>query len=404
MADPAANLPQRIGNRQGALVRPGPVTLLLALLLPVLLSACASSGSRTTGLEVPPLRFADEVYEVGDALREPEVDVLALSDEMRAFVARHTEGVNSPQRRLQALHQAVKAEDGLDMRYDPFADGDARQAFERGTANCLSYAHMFIALARHAGLDARYQWMEVRPEWHRIGERVAVRLHVNVSVIDRDGSHFMVDIDPLRRHEVAGSRIMSDPEGLALYHNNLAMMAFAEERPVEAWKSVVRGLRVAPDLSQLWVNLGAIYRVAGQDRDAEAAYHEALRVNRLDRSAMNNLVVLYRDLGKDKDADFWERKLWHYRDRNPYYHASLGDEALKIEDWESAYAHYRRALKLQPMDGQLNYALGIIEQHRGNLKAAERLLTRAVEKAAFPRERERYQVVLRSIREEQAAL
>jgi Flp pilus assembly protein TadD len=377
---------------------------IVALLLPVLLSACASSGPSSTALKVPPLRIDGEVYQAADALAAPEVDVLALTDEMRAFVEEHTSGVNTAVRRLQALHNAVKDDDELDMRYDPFADGDARAAFERRTANCLSYAHMFIALAREADLDAEYQWMEVRPEWQRIGERVAVRLHVNVSVRDRNGDQYMIDIDPLRRHEVAGSRIMSDAEGLALYHNNLAMMALSEESAVDAWQAVVRGLDAAPGMSQLWVNLGAIYRTVGQHRDAEAAYHEALRVNSQDRSAMNNLVVLYKDLGQNKDADYWAGKLYRYRERNPYYHASLGDEALRGEDFETAYEHYRRALKLQPEDGQLSYSLGVIEMRRGNLKSAEKLLTRAIEKAAFPRERERYLVVLRNIRDEQAAL
>jgi Flp pilus assembly protein TadD len=370
-----------------------------------LLAGCAATPAPEVALaDVPPLRLDDREYSVAEALAPPPEDVLALNDEMRAFVAEHTDGIYSPLGRLQSLHSAVKDDDVLDMRYDPFADGDARDAFERRTANCLSYAHLFVALAREAELDAQYQWMEVRPEWHRIGERVAVRLHVNVSVRTRDGATYMIDIDPLQRSEVAGSRLMTDAEGLALYYNNLAMMDLAEQRTVTAWQSVLRGLRAAPHMSQLWVNLGAIYRATGQEAAAEQAYLRALRSDRADRSAMNNLVVLYEAQGRGAEAERWTRRLNHYRNRNPYYHATLGDEAIKQEDWELARKHYARARQLQPDDGQLAYALGVIELRRGRHRAAERLLAEAIDMAAFPHEKERYVLILENIREQQAAL
>lgn len=379
---------------------------LLALIgLAFLATGCAAPVEWTfERVTVPPLTVGERVYTVDEALSAPRPDVLAVSDAMRDFVDLHTGDRNGARNRLQALHRAVTTSEGLDVRYDAFADGDAADTFDRGTANCLSYAHMFIALAREAGLDARYQWMEVRPEWHRIGERVAVRLHVNVQVkTPHDGVEYMIDIDPLSRAEVAGARLMSDAEGLALHHNNLAMLALSEDLPGEAWLEVVRGIRVAPSLSQLWVNLGAIYRYQGQFEDAESAYLRALDIDAGDRSAINNLVVLYGQQGRSEEKAFWLDRLTRYRDRNPYYHASLGDRAMQEGDWEAAYTHYRKARRLQPEDGFLIYSLGLAEYRRGNLKSAERLFAEAVDRASFPSERERYQLSLRSIREERAA-
>ena len=85
------------------------------------------------------------------------------------------------------------------MRYDMSADGTAAEAFASGRANCLSYAHLFVALARYAGLDANYQSLTLRPEWSRHGDRVALRQHVNVRVDLRGGEQYMVDIDPVSR-------------------------------------------------------------------------------------------------------------------------------------------------------------------------------------------------------------
>jgi tetratricopeptide (TPR) repeat protein len=384
-----------------------PASALAAILAAILalLAGCATPVEWTfERAGVPPLHVAGRTYTVSEALAVPSPDVLAVNDEMRDFVEKFAAPSHSERGKLQSLHWAVRDREGLDLRYDAFADGDAATTFERGTANCLSYAHLFVALAREAGLDARYQWMEVRPEWHRIGERVAVRLHVNVQVkTPHDGNEYMLDIDPLRRSEVAGARLMSDAEGLALHHNNLAMVALADDRPAEAWMELLRGIRVAPFLSQLWVNLGAIYRYQGQLDDAESAYLKALAIDARDQSAINNLAVLYEQQGRFDEQTLWLDRLKRYRERNPYYHASLGDAAMEAGDWETAYAHYRKARRLQPNDGHLIYSLGLAERRRGNLRAAEKLLAQAVDKAAFPREREHYQVQLRNVREEQSA-
>lgn len=380
--------------------------MLVILLATAVLGGCASMPDWAFDIrDVPPLKLDGRIYSYDPEstdLRDPEI--LMVSQEMRDFVERYTEDANNPHNKLMALHRAIKGQGALGIQYDPFADGTARSAFARGSANCLSYAHLFTALAREAGLDARYQWMEVRPEWHRMGDRVAVRLHVNVQVKMRDSTEYMVDIDPLNRSEVAGARLMSDEEGLALYYNNLAMNALAADRPVFAWQQLVRGIDEAPGLSQLWVNLGAIYRYAGQYAEAEQAYFHALEIDNSDRSAMNNLVVLYELEGRNNEQNYWEDRLERYRNLNPYYHASLGDAAMEEKDWNTAYTHYKKATAMQPDDGLLVYSQGLAAHELGNDDEAKRLITRAIERASFQVEKQRYRVQLKIIREEQAAV
>lgn len=357
--------------------------------------------------EAPSLKYGNEIYSPEDVVANtPKIDILAINDEMREFVRINTQDSSNAKTRLMSLHWAIKSPGNLGMQYDPFADGDAASTFRRGTANCLSYAHMFVSLAREAGLNAQYQWMEVRPEWHRIGERVAVRLHVNVQVKMRDGSEFMVDIDPLNRSQVAGSKLITDEEALGLYYNNLAMLSLTEERPVYAWKQLIRGLNVAPTMSHLWVNLGAIYRLTGQYREAEQAYFRALDFDAGDRSAMNNLVVLYELEGRQQEQEYWLDRLHRYRDLNPYYHANLGELALNQEDWTTAAKHFARAHRLHPDDSQIIYNMGLAEHHRGNDERALELITEAIKVSAVTVEKERYRIQLRAIEQsiEAAAL
>ena len=149
-------------------------------LLFLLLTACGSFSPSTQLLsELPPLQYQGESLELEQVkLRAPTPDLLALDEEMLDFVHRYTAGINSRRQRLHTLHRAVGGSATLGLEYDPFAGGTALEAFHSQSANCLSYANLFIALAREVGLDARYQWVDVRPSWTRMGERVAVRLHV----------------------------------------------------------------------------------------------------------------------------------------------------------------------------------------------------------------------------------
>ena len=382
--------------------RPGPLRSAAVCIVGFALAACSSLVVQQQAGTPPPLRFNDREITVEDAHNMiPDVDLLAVNDEMREFVEQYVSRRASQRNRLMMLHRAVKGSGVLNMQYDPFADGDARSAFKRGTANCLSYAHLFVSLARLAGLRARYQHIEVRPRWERLGERVALSQHVNVLVTLPGGEQYSIDIDPVQPAEIAGSLILTDSEAAALYHSNIAMTALAEERLEEAWMQMVLALDRAPKLSQLWVNLGAVYRHVGQLEEAEQAYRVALTADPRDRSAMNNLAVLYGMTGRTKEEEFWLDRLYSHRQKNPYYHAHLGDVAAQEQDWDGAYRHYRRAVQLQPADSRLVYGLGIIQHRRGKTNDAARLINQAIERASYQRDVDRYRRQLRALQQSQ---
>ncbi|MFV0277448.1 MAG: transglutaminase domain-containing protein [Parahaliea sp.] len=346
---------------------------------------------------LPPLQVAGERVTVGDAATLPTPELLAVDEDMRDFVRRYAPASRHPRQRLVNLHSAVKGSGVLDLQYDPFADGSAREVFRRGSANCLSYAHLFVALAREAGLDARDQWLELRPQWTRLGERVALRLHVNVLVKLRDGEQFMADIDPLSSSEVADTRLLADEDAQALYHNNLAMDALARGALAQAWRQGVRALLLSPEMGSLWVNLGAIYRSAGHYAAAERSYFQALQLDGNDRSAMNNLMVLYEHQGREGERAYWEERVRRYRQTNPYYHAWQGDQAGEAGDWDAALAHYRRALELRGNDSRLLYAIGVVEYRRGEFTPATDYIGRAIDAATRRGDIDDYRLQLETV-------
>jgi Flp pilus assembly protein TadD len=369
--------------------------------LAVFQSACGSLVAPSLDLDSLPALVLDsgKLLPAADVATAPGTDSLLLvTPQMHDFVARFAPREMNPRARLLGLHEAVRGAGALGVGYNPAADGDAARVFASGDANCLSFAHLFVALAREAGLDARYQWLDVRPQWTRIGERLTMRVHVNVMVRMPHGEQFMVDIDPLQARDIAASRLLADREAAALHDNNLAMAALAQGDLPRAWMRAVNALRQSPDLPLLWVNLGAIYRQSGQLEAVEWALLQALQRDSGERSAMNNLALLYDQTGRSRERDVWLARIQHYRERNPYYLAWRGDMAGESGDWGQALLQYRKALDLQPGDSALLAATGIIHFKLQQYAAAERLLQQAIEGASLSSERREYAAQLERVR------
>ena len=382
----------------------GSSRVLVTLLASLCLAGCATSRDPATLGVVDPLQLPDRVITLDDVELAPDApDLLAMDEAMRQFVETYAGGRGSQRTRLVNLHQAVKSPAMLDMRYDPFAEGSAMDVFHTQSANCLSYAHLFVAMAREAGLDAQYQWLEVRPQWTRMGERVAVRLHVNVLVKTNRGEQYMVDIDPLASRDIAGSKRLSDQDAVALYHNNLAMDSLAQDDVETAWIQLVKALQLSPGMGQLWVNLGATYRRSGQLEAAERAYFRALSHDGGDRSAMNNLVILYNQMGREQEKNYWVDRVERYREANPYYHAWLGDKAAEADDWATALTHYDDALDLSPGDSRLLYSAGLIRYQLGDLEGASEYIAEAMEAATLRGDVEDYRIQLEAVQREMLA-
>ncbi len=362
----------------------------------LILAACSSEPVRVADIEIIaplyPDSYSPNLEAASVALPPPEL--LALNEEMRDFVDRYVSSTRHPRQKLNALHSALRSSALLDMDYSSVADGTAAEVFSRGTANCLSYAHLFVAMARYAGLDANYHLLNLRPEWSRHGTHVALRQHVNVLVRLNSRQRYMVDIDPVSRAKVSSKRIISDLEALSLHHNNLAMAHLFKDDLEPAYQHSVNALRYSPDTDFLWINLGAIYSRAGNDAASQRAYEAALKLSPESPSAMNNLMVLHTRRGESEQANFWEQQILKHRDRNPYYHAYLGDSAEQAGDLEAATGHFLAAIKRKQDDAELYYRLGLLHLEQGQPTLAAEYLRQAVANAQLVTERKTYQALL----------
>lgn len=372
--------------------------LAMCLFVPLLAACSHAPVTRSDLAALQPLHYQNTTYSPQAALQEAgSTDLLALTPEMKQFADRYIRVGNNDLMRLRLLHRSLRSSGMVGIEYDPHADGTAAQAFESGQANCLSYAHLFVALARYLGLRVRFQSLSLRPEWSRHGDRVALRQHVNVVVILRGNEKYMVDIDPVQRARVTKVEELTDEQAHALHDNNLAMTLLLRGELAGAWSHAVQALGQSPDTDYLWVNLGAIYRMAGQDAAAEQSYYTALHINPNSNPAMNNLMVLYDNRGEIEKAQLWEERVESHRKRNPYYYAHLAEVAWNEGHLEAALAYYMQALSRKKDDADLYFRVGKLYMSMNQPENGVRYVELAIKHARLVGEREAYEAYLDGI-------
>jgi hypothetical protein len=119
----------------------------------------------------------------------------------------------------------------------------------------------------------------------------------------------------------------------------LARAQLLEERdPVAAIDAYRRSLRLRPDCTEAWINLGRLFAENSDPSAAGECFRSALELDPADATAYYNLGVLAQDAGKESDA---------------------------IE-------HYRRALELDPQLAEAHYNLATLFDQSGDSRSAIR--------------------------------
>ncbi|MDX2089666.1 MAG: tetratricopeptide repeat protein [Kofleriaceae bacterium] len=112
-----------------------------------------------------------------------------------------------------------------------------------------------------------------------------------------------------------------------------------EERdPVAAIDAYRRALRLRPEMTEGWINLGRLFAESGDPQAAHDCFRSALDLDPADATAYYNLGVLAQDAGKEADA----------------------------------IALYRRALELDPQLAEAHYNLATLFDQSGDSRSAIR--------------------------------
>jgi len=335
------------------------------------------------------------------------VDILALNDEIRSMLDESVAGIKDPWKRLNTLADIISKRVRYDTMDDKFGTRTAIETFESGKGNCLSFINLFVAMARHVGLHSGYQDVRTPPNWVRNREILFVTRHIGAYVeinsyaerayrIDFiNGNKSIIMWDNKDRYLIAPSldagglyvepsstRSIGDHQALAQYYNNIASKYLAEENATEAYRYFIRAIKTDPELGFAWSNLGIVYSWNNQYDAAEKAYLQGLSINRgrddtLEMTILSNMARLYSKTGRKEDAAYYEKIVASFRDKNPYYHFSLGRIAFESGFNEEAVKEFREAIRKKDDEHLFHYALAVTYIEMKDFKNAEKSLKKA---------------------------
>lgn len=150
-----------------------------------------------------------------------ELDVLHLDAATKGWIDENVNRKLAQELRTRRLHELLFSAEGFGIVYDASRTKTAQATLSARSGNCLSLAHLFVAAARHLGLDARYQIVDVPRQWTRVNGLYSIPGHVNV-IVKMPGHHrAVVELVGASFAETVSERLISDRQALAIHYSNL---------------------------------------------------------------------------------------------------------------------------------------------------------------------------------------
>ena len=361
------------------------------LVVLALAAASAAEGLERAAIPLEEL-LAGTALGVPPGLSSPIADdeVLEVTDEMRAFLESHVHSRATDQLKLRELIEAIITTKTFTLTFDG-RTRTASEAFRLRSGNCLSFSNLFIAMAREVGLKASFQEVDLPPDWSIDRDVFVLNRHVNVRIdLSPLGVHVVdFNIDDFRTSY--GTREIPDARARAHYFNNMGVQSMQAGDTATAVSFFRRAIADNDrEFSPAWTNLGTLYLRLGHPAHAEAAYLQALRVNRDEIVAMSNLAGLYERQGDTRRAAAYRRRVVNHRMQNPYYRFQRAREAYEAGDFDTAIGHLKFAVRRKRNEDQFSALMARCYLAKGNPQRASYWQERAQQAAASDAPRRRY--------------
>lgn len=367
-----------------------------ALLFVSLFAGCQSQAGfgEQQAISNAELALVDEVFPAADSysIESPE-SLFLLSDQAKDFVRSAISGKDSDEKQVQSLMSAIFNRSEFDLLYKPDANTNATDTFENRAANCLSLTIMTYAMASHAGFNARFQQIDIPEFWTRRGGFALLNGHINLRIVPKyQVSTFsmfrrdlIIDFDPQDGAYKFNANELDKNRIVAMFYNNKAAELILSNRLNHAYAYLRAALRTDPQYDGAMLNLGLVYRQAGELEKAEQAYLAALAVNDKYWIAWENLAALLDKTQRHEQASSIYARLEKYRADNPYFHLMLAEQALENEEFSASIGHFKDAIELDDDPHQFYFGLAKAHLNLGDLDSTKRYLKIAQRKAGKAR-------------------
>lgn len=273
---------------------------------------------------------------------------LELTPEMRQFLQEQKVSINQPPLvKMQRILDGLYATD-QGFTYSAHETLPASEAFEKKRGNCVSFAMLFVALAREVGLDARFNQIDYSPVWEEIGGILVETSHIN-AIVYVGGSQYVIEGIPEYAEVASRSRNpISDERVFSHYYNNSGLIALAEEKWENAKKLIEQAISIDSSNGTAWQNLGLYSFQQGDRTSGENALLEASKRSNQSASVCYLLSQYYEKTGDSTKAERFAKLGAKRSKKNPFFHYKKSQDALHAGDLKKSIKHMEKALDLLP--------------------------------------------------------
>jgi Flp pilus assembly protein TadD len=276
--------------------------------------------------------------------------------------------------RLDVIQGAMFSKD-FDFAYEDDTTLTAAEAFKQRRGNCMSFTALFVAMTRTAQIPTFLMSVRRTPEVEKDEDLVVVNRHVvagyrntkDVTVYD----FYITTETPFMQQQV-----IDDVMATAMYHNNLGGDAIRLGRLEAAVSNLAIATALAPNWGPAWVNLGVARFRMGDSEGALEAYQKALMVEPNNSSALTNTAYVYRNMGREDEAQAALRAAAH-RTTNPFTLIAIADIEMVRGNLGTAERYLRRARWWYKSEPEVYHALARLARQRGEKAKAEKYEVRA---------------------------
>ncbi|MFT7688531.1 MAG: Tfp pilus assembly protein PilF [Candidatus Azotimanducaceae bacterium] len=345
----------------------------------IALSLCLLGSACTTLVDKPNPALISEILNQ-DSIKNSQgqletVNILALSDDLRAFVNQHVDQKAPTSKRLRALRDILFSEEHFDIQYESGTTKTAIETYQTRSGNCLSMTNLYIAMARYSGLDANYHVVDAVPQWDHSGDTLILTRHINSTGKLRNGDNYVLDFLPNLRTNRDTAESVSDEYALAIYYNNLGAEAIIAKDNDLATQYLITALKIEPNMADTWNNMGIVQSRLSRPDLSEASFKQAINIDNFSNPAISNLSHLFYNNGQQSKAEALKRRVAGYRKRNPYYRYANAKVAFQKEEYQSARSELEEAIRLKDDEVTFFELLSKVHQVLGNTRQMSDSLT-----------------------------
>ena len=318
-----------------------------------------------------------------ESINVPAIQPLAITEGMHAFVADDIAEVKNKRLRIHRLIRKLAIHGYYTESYDSSLTQTASTTFAKGRGNCLSHTHLFIALAREAGLDARYELVEAPSLFSADRGVLEHQMHIRTRIIvPRRVEHkqyISVDFNVTPTTHYKG-RLISDKFAESLHYANDSVAHWHNGDDATAFSLIAKAIRLEPKHPDHWTNLATYYARLGK-------HDEALQINRYALSLNPRHQVALAGVAANSDGEEQSsaiRLLDRRRAKNPYYQLALAQRAHHHEHYEEALVYVDKSIELDRSNADSLAFRGDILVKLGAYEDARESYSKAIRYAKTP--------------------